>query len=280
MKLRIFSYGFQHLVPMVIFEDIPLSMESFYCRYVSFGDEVLRLRSNIALFLSGNHVRGLECGSRWSMTDSGRDCILSKARCILFETWHPEPNTVIPDDPDMWFLPQRPDEMIILMERSVPFNIPCLVSNPDLQVTLLHVETNILIDLPYNNKQGFFGKFNDGTYVCKATLNGVERESEEYIVETYEDLHASIRSPFNLQRSSENNPHFSNLALYLKHPNPDNILTYPFLSSLLAPNIAPDDLYIELHASSTVVKLGEPISVTCTANTNLLDFKWNCPRLK
>ncbi|XP_048459444.1 platelet-derived growth factor receptor beta-like [Rhincodon typus] len=148
-------------------------------------------------------------------------CSCNKTEIISFYVFVP--------DPDMWFLPQRPDEMIILMERSVPFNIPCLVSNPDLQVTLLHVETNILIDLPYNNKQGFFGKFNDGTYVCKATLNGVERESEEYIVETYE---------------------------------------------------APDDLYIELHASSTVVKLGEPISVTCTANTNLLDFKWNCPRLK
>ncbi|XP_072446425.1 platelet-derived growth factor receptor beta isoform X1 [Chiloscyllium punctatum] len=148
-------------------------------------------------------------------------CFSNKTEIMSFYIFVPDPN--------MWFLPQRPDDMIIIMESSVSFNIPCLVSNPDVQVTLLHVETNTLVDLPYNNKQGFFGKFKGGTYVCKATLNGVEQQSESYIVDTYE---------------------------------------------------APDHLYIELHAERTLVKQGEPISVTCTANTNLLEYNWNCPRLK
>ncbi|XP_067900136.1 platelet-derived growth factor receptor beta-like isoform X2 [Heterodontus francisci] len=132
-------------------------------------------------------------------------------------------------DPDEWFRPQSQHELIIMMEDSVAFAIPCLVTNPALQVTLQHLETNTLLDLPYNKKQGFFGKFEDGTYVCKATLNEEERESEEYIVETFK---------------------------------------------------ASDNLYIELHASRTMFKEGESISVTCTANTELLEFNWNYPRME
>uniref|UniRef100_UPI00398EB86B platelet-derived growth factor receptor beta n=1 Tax=Pristiophorus japonicus TaxID=55135 RepID=UPI00398EB86B len=130
-------------------------------------------------------------------------------------------------DPDVWFRPQSQHELIIMMEDSVTFAIPCLVTNPALRVSLRHLETSTLLDAPYDKKQGFLGRFEDGTYLCKATLKGESRESEEYIVETFK---ASV------------------------------------------------DLDIELHASRTMVKRGEPVSVTCSANTELLDFFWKYPR--
>ncbi|XP_041050035.1 platelet-derived growth factor receptor beta-like [Carcharodon carcharias] len=196
---------------------------------------ILQPSSNITLNCSGNgHIdwsyekvanvypdgRFLHIYNATAYHSREYNCSCNKTEVMSFYIFVP--------DPDIWFRPQRTDDMIIIMmENSVAFTIPCLVTNPDLQVTLLHQETNTLIDMPYDNKQGFFGKFKDGTYVCKATLNGVERESEEYFVETHE---------------------------------------------------ASGDLDIELHTLRTMVKQGEPISVTCTANTKLLDFTWYYPR--
>ncbi|XP_051869791.1 LOW QUALITY PROTEIN: platelet-derived growth factor receptor beta-like [Pristis pectinata] len=87
-------------------------------------------------------------------------------------------------DPKEWFRPQTQQEMFIMAEESVDFAIPCMVTNPDLQVTLYHMETDTVVDSPYDKKQGFFGQFEDGTYKCKAKFRGEERESDEYFVET------------------------------------------------------------------------------------------------
>ncbi|XP_067852078.1 platelet-derived growth factor receptor beta-like [Heptranchias perlo] len=132
-------------------------------------------------------------------------------------------------DPKVWFRPQGQHEEIIMMEGSVAFVIPCLVTNPALHVTLHHKETDTDLNATYDRQQGFFGKFEDGTYVCKATLSGEERDSEEYIVETFK---------------------------------------------------ASQDLDVELYASRTMVIQGEPITVTCSANSELLDFFWIYPRMK
>uniref|UniRef100_A0A4W3HES6 receptor protein-tyrosine kinase n=1 Tax=Callorhinchus milii TaxID=7868 RepID=A0A4W3HES6_CALMI len=88
-------------------------------------------------------------------------------------------------DPRMWFLPQSPDEQVIMMEYSLAFLIPCRITNPELNVTLYHDETQSLWETPFNKYEGFFDRFEDGTYICIAELLGVRRESEPYIVQTF-----------------------------------------------------------------------------------------------
>uniref|UniRef100_A0A4W3HD88 receptor protein-tyrosine kinase n=1 Tax=Callorhinchus milii TaxID=7868 RepID=A0A4W3HD88_CALMI len=76
-------------------------------------------------------------------------------------------------DPRMWFLPQSPDEQVIMMEYSLAFLIPCRITNPELNVTLYHDETQSLWETPFNKYEGFFDRFEDGTYICIAELLGV-----------------------------------------------------------------------------------------------------------
>lgn len=130
-------------------------------------------------------------------------------------------------DPEEWFRPQTQQEMVIMGENSAHITVPCLVTNPDIHVSLYHGETESLVDTPYDNKRGFTGKFKDGTYWCKASLHGEEQESEEYFVQMFS---------------------------------------------------APENLVVRLRAPRTVVKRGEAISITCSANVELLEFNWTFPR--
>ncbi|XP_069753941.1 LOW QUALITY PROTEIN: platelet-derived growth factor receptor beta-like [Narcine bancroftii] len=84
-----------------------------------------------------------------------------------------------------WFRPQTQQEMIIMAEESAEFTIPCMVTNPKLQVTLHHMETDTIVNSAYDTRQGFLGRFEAGTYTCKARMQGEERESDEYLVEKF-----------------------------------------------------------------------------------------------
>ncbi|XP_072368801.1 platelet-derived growth factor receptor beta-like isoform X1 [Scyliorhinus torazame] len=203
--------------------------------HLEWKEIILQPSSNITLNCSG------DCHIEWTYDEGGDvqpdgrflhiynattkhnreyNCSCNKTEITSFYIFVP--------DPKEWFRPQNLDDMVILMvESSGASTIPCLVTNPDLQVTLLHEETGTILDIPYNNKQGFIGRFRDGTYLCQATLHGVEKKSELYFVET----------------------------------------------------LGGGELNVKLHASRTMVKLGEPISVTCSANNELMDFKWSYPRM-
>ncbi|KAL6486112.1 hypothetical protein MHYP_G00055040 [Metynnis hypsauchen] len=86
-----------------------------------------------------------------------------------------------------------PDPKVPFVPSLVPFinhvltiheetEVPCRVSDPSANVTLIHVETQEPVPAVYDSKRGFLGLFTAGTYVCRALVNGEEHESEEYIV--------------------------------------------------------------------------------------------------
>ncbi|XP_028658062.1 platelet-derived growth factor receptor alpha [Erpetoichthys calabaricus] len=84
----------------------------------------------------------------------------------------PEVPFIVAEHPfDLHILPS-PDKM----------EIPCRVTDPHTKVTLTNVDSGKEILSQYDNKRGFIGAFTAGTYVCKATVNGVSVQSEEYIV--------------------------------------------------------------------------------------------------
>ncbi|KAJ7986489.1 hypothetical protein DPEC_G00340410 [Dallia pectoralis] len=87
-----------------------------------------------------------------------------------------------------------PDPDVPFVTSSLPFNnhflssrdemeIPCRVSDPSANVTLVNVDTQQVVPVDaYDSKRGAVGSFSGGTYVCKALVNGEEHVSEEYIV--------------------------------------------------------------------------------------------------
>ncbi|XP_067843506.1 platelet-derived growth factor receptor alpha [Heptranchias perlo] len=133
-------------------------------------------------------------------------------------------------DPDYPFVPPTNFENIVMAAEGEAAEIPCRVSNPDVHVTLSNVDTKSMISAKYNNKEGFMGLFEEGTYICIATINGVEHRSEEYIVNTFK---------------------------------------------------VAEDLKVEIEALQTVVKVGEPIFVTCLVMDNeVVNIDWNYPGKK
>lgn len=60
--------------------------------------------------------------------------------------------------------------------------MPCRVSDPNANVTLINQDTKQTIPAVYDSQRGFLGIFTAGTYVCRAVVNGKVQNSEEYIV--------------------------------------------------------------------------------------------------
>uniref|UniRef100_A0A3B4BKD1 Platelet-derived growth factor receptor alpha n=1 Tax=Periophthalmus magnuspinnatus TaxID=409849 RepID=A0A3B4BKD1_9GOBI len=98
-------------------------------------------------------------------------------------------------DPDVPFIPSLasfsnhvlsgPDEMIV----------PCVVSDPSANVTLVNVDTQQPVPSVYDSKTGVLGIFPGGTYVCNALINGQEYLSEEYIIHGW--IGATVEDPRN-----------------------------------------------------------------------------------
>ncbi|XP_066572883.1 platelet-derived growth factor receptor beta [Amia ocellicauda] len=81
-------------------------------------------------------------------------------------------------DPDVWFLQS---ETLVMKTRKEGV-IPCLVTNPQINVTLYEKSTDIPVSGKYSPQEGFRGDLQDATYLCKGTLNGEERESHSFYV--------------------------------------------------------------------------------------------------
>lgn len=60
--------------------------------------------------------------------------------------------------------------------------IPCRVTDPNTTVTLYERRTEDPILATYNKKQGFKGYFEDKAFVCRATVDDQEIDSEAYYV--------------------------------------------------------------------------------------------------
>ncbi|MED6292932.1 hypothetical protein CHARACLAT_005637 [Characodon lateralis] len=88
-------------------------------------------------------------------------------------------------DPDTPYIPFFVNH--VLVDRN-EIEIPCRVSDPSANVTLVNVDTNQTVPSDYDSKRGALGIFPTGTYVCKAIINGEEHTSEQYIVHDSIDI--------------------------------------------------------------------------------------------
>lgn len=99
-------------------------------------------------------------------------------------------------DPDVPFVPSRvPFGNHVTSLDHDEMEIPCRVTDPSANVSLVSVDTQQPVSSVYDSKRGALGYFAGGTYVCKAVINGQEYESEQYIVHGIRadsDLHVEM----------------------------------------------------------------------------------------
>lgn len=62
--------------------------------------------------------------------------------------------------------------------------IPCVVTNPNISVTLYERDTDMPIKGHYVPSEGYKALLEDRTYVCRGELNGEEKESQDFNVVT------------------------------------------------------------------------------------------------
>uniref|UniRef100_A0A3P8RY41 receptor protein-tyrosine kinase n=1 Tax=Amphiprion percula TaxID=161767 RepID=A0A3P8RY41_AMPPE len=73
--------------------------------------------------------------------------------------------------------------LCVVMKEAEEDTIPCVVSNPRLNVSLLERPSRTPVDgLTYEPGRGFTGRLNDTSYVCSAAHGDEERESQVYYV--------------------------------------------------------------------------------------------------
>lgn len=82
-------------------------------------------------------------------------------------------------DPEVWFI--RSDHGMVPMNREES-TVPCLVTNPNIRVTLHDKDTGLSIEGVYVPGEGFKAYLEYRTYVCRGELNGEVKESQPYNV--------------------------------------------------------------------------------------------------
>lgn len=87
-----------------------------------------------------------------------------------------------PADPSLVFLPSDSAESFIFTTGYTEATIPCRVTDPAFHVTLYEKKDDTPIPATYNRQQGFKGFFEDKTYICKATLDDREVDSDNYYI--------------------------------------------------------------------------------------------------
>ncbi|XP_022521307.2 platelet-derived growth factor receptor beta [Astyanax mexicanus] len=82
-------------------------------------------------------------------------------------------------DPDVWFLE---NEYYMVTKTKQEATIPCLVTDPRINVTLHDRETESLVSGKYSPTVGYTALLDDQTYKCRGELNGEEKWSALYYV--------------------------------------------------------------------------------------------------
>uniref|UniRef100_A0AAQ5X4A0 receptor protein-tyrosine kinase n=1 Tax=Amphiprion ocellaris TaxID=80972 RepID=A0AAQ5X4A0_AMPOC len=78
-------------------------------------------------------------------------------------------------DPDLWFIESSHGMVTKTSEEST---IPCVVTNPNISVTLYERDTELPIRGLYVPSEGFKAPLEDRTYVCRGELNGEVKDSQ------------------------------------------------------------------------------------------------------
>ncbi|XP_073710507.1 platelet-derived growth factor receptor beta [Misgurnus anguillicaudatus] len=92
-------------------------------------------------------------------------------------------------DPEVWFLKNDHDMVTKTHEEGT---IPCLVTDPRINVTLLEKDT--VVEGSYNPSVGYTAVLEDRTYKCRGELNGTKKESKSFYV--YSILVPEVLDPY------------------------------------------------------------------------------------
>lgn len=82
-------------------------------------------------------------------------------------------------DPSVWFIENSHGMVTKTSEEST---IPCVVTNPNISVTLFDRDTDLNVKGLYVPIEGFTARLEDRTYVCRGELNGEVKESQAFYV--------------------------------------------------------------------------------------------------
>uniref|UniRef100_A0A8D0DUR3 receptor protein-tyrosine kinase n=1 Tax=Salvator merianae TaxID=96440 RepID=A0A8D0DUR3_SALMN len=85
-------------------------------------------------------------------------------------------------DPSLPFLPTNLEDTFVFSIGHSEGIIPCRVTDPNITVTLYEKRINDPVPSTYNAKQGFKGYLEDKAYVCRATVDEQEFDSEIFYV--------------------------------------------------------------------------------------------------
>ncbi|KAJ8368411.1 hypothetical protein SKAU_G00084390 [Synaphobranchus kaupii] len=85
-------------------------------------------------------------------------------------------------DPNVPFVPSMIPFANHVLTNHEEMEIPCRVTDPRSNVTLINADTQKPVSSQYDSKRGVIGFFTSGTYVCRASVDGQVHLSEDYIV--------------------------------------------------------------------------------------------------
>lgn len=163
-----------------------------------------------------------------------------------------------PSGPEEWFVPS---DLGVVMKEKEEGTIPCVVSNPQLTVSLYERhDRKAASGLTYEPGRGFTGPLNDTSYLCMASNGRQQVDSQVFYVFSVigEEPQLSERIHVIEDRPGWRSP-----------------LTR--LSLTLSP--VPKVMEVDLSVSSRVLKQGEVLTVNCTVkDTEMVYFSWDFPR--
>uniref|UniRef100_A0A8D3BP70 receptor protein-tyrosine kinase n=1 Tax=Scophthalmus maximus TaxID=52904 RepID=A0A8D3BP70_SCOMX len=95
--------------------------------------------------------------------------------CVDRHTGETKEVLVFVPDTDIWFI-ERSHGMVT--KTSEESTIPCVVTNPNINVTLYNRDTDLPIRGHYVPSEGYKAPLEDRTYMCRGELNGEVKESQ------------------------------------------------------------------------------------------------------
>lgn len=168
------------------------------------------------------------------------------------------------------------------MKETEEDTIPCVVSDPGLNVTLYERPGRTPVTgTTYEPGRGFTGRLNDTSYVCLAARGDEERESQVYYVFSIvgEQVRPGQTRPDQVRPGQIRSENCLSLSPVCLSPP---ICLSPHLPVCLSPPAClpvPKAMEVDLTVSSSVLKQGEVLTVNCTVkDAEMVFFSWDYPR--
>ncbi|TWW54959.1 Platelet-derived growth factor receptor beta [Takifugu flavidus] len=106
-------------------------------------------------------------------------------------------------DPEVWFIESSHG---MVTKTSGESTVPCVVTNPNIMVTLYDKDTDLPVNGVYVPSEGFKAYLDYRTYVCRGELNGVVKESQAfnvYSIHVPEDIDAYVNASQTVLKQGE-----------------------------------------------------------------------------